>query len=87
MAFSHGAILTIDEVNLENDTVTVTTRACVVCGKNTTMTVNKGQFERWQHNEHIQEAFHDMPVGDREVLISGTHDECFNELFPPEGSE
>ena len=32
----------------------------------------------------IQECFPELPKEDRELLITGTHDECFNSLYKEE---
>lgn len=44
-----------------------------------------GFIDWYTGRKQIQDALPEMSVGDREVLVSGTHDACFNEAFPPEG--
>lgn len=67
--------------------VLVTTTPCVVCNKQHQFTLNRTAYEAWQTDTHIQNAFPEFSVADREILISGTCDECFNKLFPPEEDE
>lgn len=55
---------------------------CVVCGRQTTMTLNYEQFRNWVDNRLlIQNAFPDMSAEDREMLLTGTHSECWEEMF------
>lgn len=69
------------------DIVNVTTRPCVVCGEIHQFSLDYDKFQAWQNGMKIQDAFPEMSVADREILISGTCDECFNTLFPPEPDE
>jgi hypothetical protein len=32
----------------------------------------------------VQDAFPDLSAGDREMLLTGTHDDCWNRMFPDE---
>jgi hypothetical protein len=61
--------------------IVVRTRACPVCGKRQTMTLDRERFWRWQHDTYIQEAFPELSADERELLISGTDNECFQRLF------
>lgn len=57
------------------------TRRCVVCGLTSTMWLSVAAVEAWQGGMLIQYAFPDMDPREREMLISGTHPECFERLF------
>jgi hypothetical protein len=46
--------------------------------------LDRQAVESWQGGELIQNAFPDMTMGDRELLISGTHAACWDKLFPRE---
>jgi hypothetical protein len=70
-----------------SDTIAVKTKTCCVCDKFEVLTLNRQAVESWQEGEYIQNAFPDMSDGDRELLISGTHSECWDKLFPAEGDE
>ncbi len=65
-------------------TMLFTTARCVVCGKPSIVTLEVDKFLRWRAGEHVQDVWPEKTPGEREVLINGTHDECFNKLFPPE---
>lgn len=55
---------------------------CLVCGERAVVELPKAQKEYWYQNEcHVQEAFPDMPKDQREMLISGTHPVCWDEVF------
>ena len=69
---------------MSDDTILVKTRTCGVCGKYEVWSLDRQSVESWQAGENIQSAFPDMNAGDREVLISGTHPACWDQLFPEE---
>jgi hypothetical protein len=68
------------------DTVTIKTGPCLHCGKTGEVTMPSHAWELYAdgRGEHIQRAWPEGSPGDREQLINGTHDACFNEMFPPE---
>jgi hypothetical protein len=58
---------------------------CPKCEKAATVeNLDLERFQRWMAGEMIQSAFPDLSAADRETLMSGLHDECFNAWFPPE---
>lgn len=72
----------------EDGTTTVHTAECMVCFKTGELTLDTVAFNRYDlQDEFIQNAFPDMSAGDREQLLSGTHDACWNEIFPKEEDE
>jgi hypothetical protein len=66
------------------DKVIVTTRQCIMCGLLHEVEVDEAQLRRYMEGEFVQKAFPDMSVAERELLVSGTDDECFNLMFPEE---
>lgn len=54
---------------------------CTICGKQDRILLEKDKFDRWQNGEMIQKVWPDMRADKREVLISGTHPKCWDELF------
>lgn len=54
---------------------------CPVCGNGSTVTVLAHDYARWRDGELVQRAFPEMPPADRELLVSGTHSECWTVLF------
>lgn len=54
---------------------------CMVCGETAELDVPRKAYENWLNGQNISFAFPDMSIADRELLITGTHDDCFNTLF------
>ena len=67
-----------------SNTIIVRTKSCTVCGEYEVWSLDRELVTRWQGGENIQDVFPDMTVGDRELLISGTHATCWDKLFPKE---
>ena len=67
-----------------SNTIAVKTKTCIVCDEYELWVLDSKAVKSWQAGENIQNAFPDMSVGDREVLISGTHPACWDKLFPKE---
>ena len=68
-----------------SETIAVKTKTCGVCNEYEIWSLDRQAVERWQGGELIQNAFSDMSMGERELLISGTHPACWDKLFPGEG--
>lgn len=54
---------------------------CPICGVQTTMPVPLQGFLERQDGAPIQVAFPEMPMEVREMLVSGTHPECWANEF------
>jgi hypothetical protein len=67
-----------------SNTILVKTKTCCVCGEYEVWSLDRQAVESWQAGEYIQNAFPDMTEGERELLISGTHPACWDQLFPKE---
>lgn len=65
-------------------TVRVTTPACRLCGTPSVLHLRAMSVEKYRNGALVQDAFPDLSLDDRELLISGTHPECWNNLFPEE---
>jgi hypothetical protein len=67
----------------QEDTITVATPRCIVCGKPGEVTLPRAAWERFnkRNGEKIQVAWPQGTAGEREQLINGTHPECFEEIF------
>jgi len=63
---------------------TIETAPCIMCRRVSKVEVPTDGYYRWINGELIQYSFPHLPVGQRELLISGTHDECWNNLYPEE---
>jgi uncharacterized protein YbaR (Trm112 family) len=61
--------------------VNVRTLPCPICKKSSVLDVDEEQMERYANGELIQRAFPDMPPSERELLITGTHPECWDKMW------
>ena len=66
------------------DFMQVKCRPCVRCGISTTVSVLKSSAMRWNAGEMLHEAFSDLSPEIRELLLTGTHGECWDAMFPDE---
>jgi len=60
---------------------TVHTIPCVGCGTTATFTMTEEQFNRFESDEHVQNIFPDWSAEDRELLVSGTCPDCWDEMY------
>lgn len=62
---------------------------CRMCGKEHTLYVGLDDWFMYQspNRPHIQDIFPYLTPSERELLISGTCEECWKKLFPPEPDE
>ncbi len=67
--------------------ITIECPRCIVCGKSATVQVTEEGLHRWNMGQLAQNAFPHMSDDEREMLITGTHPECWEKLFPPEEEE
>lgn len=57
-------------------------KKCFHCGKETEFSLSFDQYNRYIVNrEYAQDVFPDLTPEKREVIISGTHPECWNAIF------
>lgn len=70
-----------DIVRLHTEFISVYTPPCTVCQRSEHMHLEKDSFDRWQNGEVIQKAFPRLTEDERELLISGTHSECWDSMF------
>lgn len=68
-------------------TIKFTTPKCPHCGKTSTVELEELAFDNWVGGMFIQDAFPQMSPDEREVMITGTHPECWDKIFPPEEDE
>ena len=64
--------------------IRVTTPACVLCGTPSVLTLGLSDIDKYRKGALIQDAFPYLSVDERETMISGTHAECWNKLYPEE---
>lgn len=57
-------------------------KTCFHCHEDVFVGVNKEQYYRWfLKREYIQDVFPELSNQLRELLISGTHPECWEKMF------
>lgn len=61
---------------MTSETITVSTKQCVVCKKYDRLKISRAGFIKYTHGMFIQEAFPELSDTIREQLINGTHPEC-----------
>lgn len=61
--------------------IEVITNPCFFCGSSAIVIVSKDGFDKWQAGELVQKAFPEMSPAIREMLITGTHPECWEEMW------
>ena len=70
----------------------IQTPACTLCKQTSTIDLTPEEqqaYEKWQNGELrlVQDAFPQWDDDKRELLISGTHPKCWNEIFLDEDEE
>ena len=62
---------------------------CVSCGKTYTLKVNEKDYELYlsQNRPHIQDIFPYLSPAERELLISGVCEVCWNKMFSLEDED
>lgn len=55
---------------------------CKSCHKRRTLQLPLNGYLAWRHGlKHIQDALPQIPAGDRELLVSGMCEKCFDSAF------
>lgn len=60
---------------------------CIHCQTVYELELNPQALMEWQGGKFAQDAFPDLTSGQRELLISGTCDTCWNRFFPNDDDE
>lgn len=66
---------------LEEHTTVVETMPCILCGKSSQVTMNEKEVEAYKSGAPIAQAFKHWPAEMRELLMTGTHPQCWDEMF------
>ena len=64
--------------------IRVTSPECVLCHTPSVFTLGLSDIDKYRNGALIQDAFPYLSKDERETMISGTHAECWNKLFPEE---
>lgn len=63
----------------------IITISCIYCHKQHDVVVKEEDYKKWISGEYvIQKCFPYLTPGDREILISGVCNDCFNKYFSDE---
>jgi len=60
---------------------TIMTKYCTVCNKTTLINVTDEAYARWKDGEHVQNVWPEWSASKRELLISGTHSDCWDKMW------
>lgn len=64
--------------------IPIETQPCMVCDKTSYLEVEEESIILWQNGALIQDVFPDLTPSQRELLLTGTHDVCWDLLFKEE---
>lgn len=64
--------------------VRITTPTCMLCGTPSTFMLEGNDLDKYRDGALIQDAFPYLSAEDRETIMSGTHPDCWNKLYPEE---
>ncbi len=62
----------------------VQTKPCISCGEVSTLELEPEKVRRYEAGEHVQNVWPEKSPGERELLITGTHPDCWDKMFPEE---
>jgi hypothetical protein len=63
------------------------TRRCAVCHKTGTIMVDEQELLHYLRGNYVQDSFKTMSAPLREQVITGTHPECWQQMFGQELEE
>lgn len=71
------------KANTSKETINLTV-TCPVCGLTSNVTVNKKDYEAWKAGARIQNALSYLPAAQRELLMTGICNDCWDSMFSKE---
>lgn len=71
----------MSDTNATTATKTVTTSPCMLCGNASAVELTVQEAEALASGAYIQDALSSRDAGFRELVISGTHPACWDEMF------
>ena len=60
------------------------TNPCIVCGEPSALVLDDDKYDRLAYGESVQTVFADWSLERRELLITGTHPGCWNNMMEEE---
>ena len=67
--------------------LTIQTPPCPMCDKSSLIEVDAISFRTWQAGAHIQNAFPQLLAGQRELLMTGFHEACWDQMYDESKAE
>lgn len=65
--------------------ITVMTKPCMICYRRSEIKMPQDAYDRWKiKGLYIQDAWPDGSPEEREMLLTGTHPDCWDKAFPEE---
>lgn len=81
-------LLAISVKELPSTSQYMITSRCHYCKVEHQQFITTDQWYRWQENgEYIQDVFPHLTDSQREMLLTGTHPECWEKMFPQDEEE
>lgn len=62
----------------------VVVNTCMFCNKPNRIEMPDAAFRKWKAGAFLQDAWPEATADQREVVISGTHAECWDKMFGTE---
>lgn len=79
--YPHLAVIGVGERTQDGDTTLVLRSTCPDCKTPTDLTVPFAELQHWLQGAIIQRAMPSVPADQRELLITGTCDSCWDRIF------
>lgn len=67
---------------MEKTQIEIQTVPCLVCKKTSKVLVDYDGLKKYQEGALIQDAFPELSADVREMLMTGTHPECWKIMWP-----
>jgi hypothetical protein len=65
------------------ETIVVHTQPCRVCKRSGVIEVDAVGYARWKGGAYVQDAFPTLDADQRELLMTGTHAPCWEQMWGP----
>ena len=67
---------------MSSNLVNYQTNPCMVCTKTSVVALDPDKVARWKAGELMQNVWPEFTPDERELLQTGTHPKCWDEMFP-----
>jgi hypothetical protein len=71
-------------VDMSRANVAIITGTCPSCKKEWKLEVSLAGIKKWGNGACIQDALPELTPAERELLMTGICDPCYQKMFPPE---